>query len=49
MAKITNRFHQDERWGGHIDIGKQGSVYISAPLIKQKVELYTIELWLKLK
>ncbi len=46
MAKITSRSHQDERWGGHIDIGKPGTVLIS---VKPKMELYTIELWLRLK
>lgn len=44
-VRALTKFHPDERWGGHMDIGYSG--HIEVPLTK--LEYWTIELWIRLK
>lgn len=50
MAKNTAEFHADNRWGGHMDIGKRGTVTVNSFTNKgNTLTNYGIELWIRLK
>ena len=46
MAQTTSQLCLDQRWGGHLDIGKNGNVIVP---LKKMLDQYTIELWIRLK